>query len=148
MRCRASMIAVIFAGTAAFALPGTAIAQDRDCADFSSRQEAQSAFESVPGDPERLDADNDGLACEALESNSESAPAEGESSAPVEGEGDSQAPVGAGDSGMAPTGGVEAGHGGMADRASDAALPLGLTGLALVAAGGTLVLQRRPGKSD
>jgi hypothetical protein len=48
---------------------GTATAQgaDRDCSDFSSWREAQAFFEAnQPGDPHRLDADNDGIACESL----------------------------------------------------------------------------------
>jgi len=35
---------------------------DRDCADFSSQTDAQAAL--LPGDPEQLDPDNDGVACE------------------------------------------------------------------------------------
>jgi hypothetical protein len=35
---------------------------DRDCADFPTQAEAQAAL--APGDPERLDADSDGIACE------------------------------------------------------------------------------------
>lgn len=38
--------------------------QDLDCADFSSREEAQSELERDPDDPHNLDADNDGKACE------------------------------------------------------------------------------------
>jgi hypothetical protein len=41
--------------------------RDRDCADFSSRQEAQDALDADPSDPERLDADDDGLACESFD---------------------------------------------------------------------------------
>ena len=42
-------------------------AQDRDCRDFLSQQEAQRFFEQAgPGDPHNLDADNDGIACEGL----------------------------------------------------------------------------------
>jgi hypothetical protein len=38
---------------------------DQDCADFANSCEAQKFFESQwPGDPHRLDRDNDGLACE------------------------------------------------------------------------------------
>jgi hypothetical protein len=37
---------------------------DRDCPDFASQADAQAAFDAVPGDPERLDADDDGIACE------------------------------------------------------------------------------------
>jgi len=42
---------------------------DKDCADFSSHSEAQDYFESKGGPasaPDRLDGDNDGLACESL----------------------------------------------------------------------------------
>src|SRR3954454_17790200 len=46
-------------------LSGTAhAAVDRDCPDFTSQAEAQAAFDAVPGDPERLDANNNGIACE------------------------------------------------------------------------------------
>ncbi|WP_309163965.1 excalibur calcium-binding domain-containing protein [Pelagibacterium sp. H642] len=46
----------------------TAFAQrDMDCSDFRSWSEAQAFYERQgPGDPHRLDADNDGIACEAL----------------------------------------------------------------------------------
>ncbi|TWF76813.1 hypothetical protein FHX44_112711 [Pseudonocardia hierapolitana] len=38
---------------------------DRDCADFDSQADAQAAFEESAGDgPERLDADDDDIACE------------------------------------------------------------------------------------
>ncbi|GAA4965383.1 hypothetical protein WHI96_03140 [Pseudonocardia tropica] len=37
-------------------------AVDRDCSDFGSQAEAQAAL--VPGDPEQLDPDDDGQACE------------------------------------------------------------------------------------
>lgn len=40
---------------------------DRDCSDSSSWAEAQRFYEPPrPGDPHRLDADNDGIACESL----------------------------------------------------------------------------------
>jgi hypothetical protein len=40
---------------------------DRDCADFDSQQDAQDALDAAPGDPERLDADDDGVACESYD---------------------------------------------------------------------------------
>lgn len=40
---------------------------DRDCPDFSSQAEAQAAFDADPSDPERLDADDDGQACEEFD---------------------------------------------------------------------------------
>lgn len=40
---------------------------DRNCSDFGSWREAQTFFEAAgPGDPHRLDADGDGIACEEL----------------------------------------------------------------------------------
>ena len=40
---------------------------DKDCRDFGSWQEAQAFYEAAgPGDPHRLDGDNNGVACEAL----------------------------------------------------------------------------------
>lgn len=58
---------------AAFALaiaasPATAFV-DKDCSDFSSWQQAQHYFKKHGGprhDPSHLDADHDGIACEAL----------------------------------------------------------------------------------
>lgn len=39
---------------------------DLDCADFDTQDEAQEVLDADPGDPHRLDADNDGVACESL----------------------------------------------------------------------------------
>lgn len=44
--------------------PSTAAATDYDCADFANQAEAQEYL--LPGDPYRLDGDNDGIACEDL----------------------------------------------------------------------------------
>ena len=46
-----------------------ASAADRDCSDFANQREAQEYYESKGGpasDPDALDADNDGRACESL----------------------------------------------------------------------------------
>ena len=60
--------AALAAATAAFPLAGVASAQpaaaDRDCRDFASQAAAQSALRSHSGDPQRLDPDHDGIACE------------------------------------------------------------------------------------
>ena len=42
--------------------------EDLDCADFSTQEEAQAEFDSDPSDPHNLDADDDGIACEELDS--------------------------------------------------------------------------------
>jgi hypothetical protein len=53
---------------AALPLAGVASAQpqptDRDCRDFASQAAAQSSLRSRSGDPQRLDPDHDGTACE------------------------------------------------------------------------------------
>ena len=38
--------------------------KDRDYAGFASQKEAQDALDAAPSDPERLDLDDDGVACE------------------------------------------------------------------------------------
>ena len=43
---------------------GTGGGGDLDCADFATQQEAQAVLERDSSDPNRLDADNDGIACE------------------------------------------------------------------------------------
>jgi hypothetical protein len=62
------MVAMIVAGAAGLAVFGTpAVFIDRDCADFATHAQAQAFFKAQgPGDPHRLDADNDGSACEWL----------------------------------------------------------------------------------
>ncbi|WP_425440477.1 excalibur calcium-binding domain-containing protein [Prauserella shujinwangii] len=65
---RTLVLAATFA-IAGFTYVGTASAQDDyDCGDFTYQEEAQQVFDSVPGDPYRLDANGDGVACEDLPS--------------------------------------------------------------------------------
>jgi hypothetical protein len=49
--------------------PSSAPARDRDCGDFANQSAAQAYYVSLGGptaDPDRLDADGDGIACESL----------------------------------------------------------------------------------
>ena len=56
---------VVFMVAGAFAFAPVASAQDvLNCADFPSQAAAQAALEADPSDPNNLDADNDGIACE------------------------------------------------------------------------------------
>ncbi|HEV7483841.1 MAG TPA: excalibur calcium-binding domain-containing protein [Solirubrobacterales bacterium] len=66
MTVKRTLAFLIFAVTAICAIPGppTARALDYDCSDFSSQAQAQEYL--LPGDPYRLDADHDGIACEDL----------------------------------------------------------------------------------
>ncbi len=48
-------------------MSGTALAQgDLNCDDFATQQEAQAEFDADRSDPNGLDGDNDGIACEDL----------------------------------------------------------------------------------
>ena len=59
--------AVIAAAATALPLTGVASAQaDRDCADFATQAEAQAVLVADPTDPNGLDGDDDGYACESL----------------------------------------------------------------------------------
>jgi hypothetical protein len=59
------LAALVLSVTAAIAaLPAHARAADYDCADFADQAEAEEYL--LPGDPYRLDADSDGIACEDL----------------------------------------------------------------------------------
>ncbi|MGW3095184.1 excalibur calcium-binding domain-containing protein [Streptomyces sp. NPDC001102] len=49
--------------------PAAAVAHAQNnfnCSDFVFQEDAQAVFNSDPSDPNRLDADNDGIACEDL----------------------------------------------------------------------------------
>ncbi len=41
-------------------------AEELDCVDFATQAEAQAAYDQDPNDPNSLDGDEDGVACEAL----------------------------------------------------------------------------------
>ena len=66
MRFRSTITTGALAAALVFPMSGTALAQDLDCSDFATQAEAQAEFDADPSDPNRLDADNDSLACEDL----------------------------------------------------------------------------------
>ena len=80
MRIRTVLCATVLATVAALPLAGVASAQpqptDRDCRDFASQAAAQSALRSHSGDPQRLDSDHNGIACEDYFRTGQAGPAE------------------------------------------------------------------------
>ena len=67
-RVRLLVVLSVVATGAAIAVP-SAPAQDRDCGSFSTQASAQAYFIALGGptsDPDRLDGDSDGVACESL----------------------------------------------------------------------------------
>jgi len=131
MRIRRTALAVVLAAGISAPLTGTALAADRDCPDFSSQAEAQAAYDAVPGDPERLDSDNDGEACESYDYSAVAAPAP----APAPADATPAPQVAA-----RPAGAVAAGDG---SSDSGSTLPYILGGLAFAGAGGAAMAARR-----
>jgi hypothetical protein len=64
MRIRALAVAAVIAAATTLPMAGVAFAQDRNCSDFEFQEDAQAALRS--GDPDNLDDDDDGEACETL----------------------------------------------------------------------------------
>ncbi|SDO46206.1 excalibur calcium-binding domain-containing protein [Geodermatophilus sp. DSM 45219] len=125
MRRTTTAAGVLVTAVLTFGTTGTAnAATDRDCPDFASQAAAQAAFDAVPGDPERLDADNDGIACEDQ----------------------AYASTGSTQVTARPAGAVAAGDGSAGEDGG--ALPFVLGGAALAAAGGAAVAARRSARSS
>jgi len=123
-----AVTAIALAGAMCFPLAGVAAAQDLDCADFQTQAQAQAVYDQNPSDPNGLDRDKDGVACEALPGG---APGSGEGPSP-------------------PSGGVETGAGGTAEGGpedgpgdSSELLVLGVAGGAVLAAGGVALARHR-----
>jgi hypothetical protein len=55
-----------------------AFAQTLDCDDFETQAEAQAELEADPSDPNNLDFDDDGIACEELSGGEETVPPGGD----------------------------------------------------------------------
>ena len=145
MRFRTATAACTLAMLTPLPLAWTAQAQDDlDCADFESQEEAQQAFLQQPDDLFDLDRDRDMTACEALPSEP-GAPSDGDETDDGEDAGED---AGEDDGAEPPSGPIDAGRGGAAGDPSDIAPALGIAvGLGL-AAGGTVLVQRRRAAGD
>jgi hypothetical protein len=131
---RSTAAGVLVTAVLTLGTTGTAnAATDRDCPDFASQAEAQAAYDAVPGDPERLDRDNDGIACE------DEAYAAAPASSSAAASGSSQVTT-------RPVGAVAAGDGSASEDGS--VLPFVLGGAALAAAGGAAVAARRSSRAS
>ena len=131
MRLRSTAAAsVLFGAVVTLGFTGTANAADRDCPDFATQAEAQAAYDAVPGDPERLDGNNDGEACEDYDYASVGVSVSTGTTSPT------STQVAA-----RPQGAVAAGDGSASDEGSP--LPYVLGGLAFAGAGGAAMVARR-----
>lgn len=109
---RATAVSVLAVGAMA-PLSGSAFAADQDCSDFDTQQEAQAVYDQDTSDPNRLDDDDDGRACESLSSGSGS------------GAGDSDDESDSGQVSYVPSGGADTGGGSTAAGGGDTALLAG-----------------------
>jgi hypothetical protein len=138
MRFRNVAVAAVLAAGATLPFAGIANAQqgDRDCPDFASQAEAQEALDSQPGDPERLDSDDDGIACESEfgEPTTSAAPTTTAAPAPSD-DAVEEAPVDviAKQVRVVPEGGVDTGDGSTVGDQVDGAALIALAGLGTVA---------------
>lgn len=121
-----------------------ASADSHNCDDYATGAEAQAALAADPSDPNALDRDDDGLACESLFTENENATpvmmaGGGEDTADTEEAGDTEDD---GDSQMVqmPVGGVDTGAGGTVGVENQGLL---MGGGLLAAAGAGLLLYRR-----
>jgi hypothetical protein len=147
MRFRNVAVAAVLAAGATLPFAGIANAQpgDRDCPDFASQAEAQEALDSQPGDPERLDSDNDGIACESEFGEPTTSPAPTTTAAPAPSDDAAEeapvdtaaeeAPVDtvAEQVRVVPEGGVDTGDGSTVGEPVDGAALIALAGLVTVA---------------
>ena len=65
---RRFMLLAALCAALVLAMAPVALAQagDLDCANFATQEEAQAVYDADPSDPNGLDDDNDGIACETL----------------------------------------------------------------------------------
>jgi hypothetical protein len=130
MRLRSTVAAAVL--TAAFSLPlaGTAYAADLDCGDFPNQAAAQVVLDADPSDPNRLDSNDNGRACEGSAYGSVAATPGQVTARPV--------------------GGIAAGDGSSVGRGTQDAgspLPYVVGGLAFAAAGGAAFAARRAARA-
>ena len=109
---------------------GSASAADLNCSNFATQEEAQTVYNADPSDPNGLDRDKDGIACETLPGN-------------VSSEDDTV--LGTSQVSTRPAGSVAAGDGSSTDGGFT--LPYVLGGLALAGAGGAAVAARRSARA-
>ena len=128
---KGGLAAAIVAASLTFA--GPAEADSHNCSDYATQQEAQAALEANPSDPDGLDRDDDGIACEGLPGGNGS-----DDDDDTDGAGTDQDE----DTDNVPDGGVDAGSGGTADGDINGAAGLAGVGT-LLAVGGVVVLRRR-----
>ncbi|MCW2579637.1 MAG: uncharacterized protein JWR82_1238 [Blastococcus sp.] len=129
--CSAAASGLLLTAALSFGFSGTASAADLNCSDFATQAEAQAVLTANPSDPNNLDQDDDGVACEGL----------------AGGAAEDGTVTGTAQVAAQPAGSIAAGDG--TSSTDDAGtLPYALGGLAIVAAGGAVVAGRRSSRAS
>jgi len=141
MRLRSTAVAAVLTVGLSVPLTGAALAADTfNCGDFATQAQAQAEFDKDRTDPNQLDGDDDGQACEDFTYSpaAAAAPSAGQTGGSV------------GQVATRPVGGVAAGDGSSAGRLGEdgsSPLPYVLGGLAFTAAGGAAFAARRASRA-
>jgi len=143
---RRSLLLAALSMVAALVLAPNAMAQNTlNCGDFASQPEAQANLQANPSDPNNLDADDDGLACEeypypGLEPLPEGSPPLplGETLQPADDAADDQYALEEAPEEPAAT----AGDGALPDTGGLPLVPVAAAGAALLLVGGGLLVRR------
>jgi hypothetical protein len=134
----AAVAGLAFLGPVSFA--GAQTTGDLDCKNFRYQEEAQAVLDATPGDPNHLDANHDGVACESLPHR----PRRTTSEKPATTTTKKHTGTTTGQVKVKPVGGVATG-GGEPDEGAPGFLVLSGAVLAAAASGGmVLYLRRRP----
>ncbi|MDX3194565.1 excalibur calcium-binding domain-containing protein [Streptomyces sp. MN03-5084-2B] len=148
----AAVAGLAFLGPVPFASAqlATPLDGDKNCSDFEYQEDAQAVLDATPGDPNGLDRDKDGIACETLahrpKQPSTTAPSTSTAKKPTQTapKTATKKPATGGQVKVKPVGGVATG-GGEPDDDVPGFLVLSGTLLAATASGGmVLYLRRRP----
>jgi hypothetical protein len=140
MRIRRSLAVLTLTAGLFVSMGGPALAaDDLNCDDFSSQVQAQATFDADPSDPNNLDEDDDGQACEDFNY--------GSTAGTGTGTGIGTGGGGNGQVATPPAGGVATGDGSSAGSDTHA-LPFVVGGLGLVAAGGAAFAARRSARGS
>ena len=151
MRRRTTAAAgVLVAAALSLGLPGTAGAADLNCSDFATQAEAQAVLVADPEDPNDLDSDDDGSACEGRPVLAGSTVAVSEDdtvlgSSRTAAAAPAAQPVAAQQVSTRPAGAVAAGDG--STEADGGTLPYVLGSLAFAGAAGAAAMARRSSRT-
>ncbi|EOD58568.1 excalibur calcium-binding domain-containing protein [Amycolatopsis vancoresmycina] len=122
----------------------TPLTGDKDCSDFQYQEEAQAVLDATPGDPNGLDRDKNGIACESLPHRPRPGTTTPTAKQPAPATAAKKPANGTGQVKVKPVGGVATGGGEPEDDVPGVLVLSGTLLAATVSGGMVLYLRRRP----